>query len=82
MSKLTPVLEFQWPSYGEIGPLFELTCKNHPTLRWSTKHPVHRSLHYLGVKDFEFTDEDRKYAFSECECPYSALQVMEDETEQ
>ena len=72
--------DFQWPAWQDIGPLFTMTCINHQFLRWSSKHPVHRSLHYLGLADgVEITKENVKYAFQECDCSYDDLRVIDKE---
>lgn len=78
----TPVSEFKWPSCDDIGPAFLLTCRNHPELQWSTKHPTHRNLHYLGLADgVEVTKENAKYMWQECPCEWDDLLVIEKETE-
>jgi hypothetical protein len=63
--KLIPISEFSFP---ELGPeQFTLTCRNHPTVRYSTKNPYHRSLHILRFPD------ELDY---ECACPFSDLVVI------
>jgi hypothetical protein len=76
-----PVNEFEWPGSQDIGPMFTLTCRNHDFLRWSTKHPLHRSVHYLGLQNHGegATKEQLKYAFQECECKWADLLVIEKE---
>lgn len=72
-----PVTEFKWPSWNDIGPLFVMTCKDHTDLRWSTKHPTHRNLHYLGLRhDVEITRENAHYMGKECPCPWESLIVI------
>jgi hypothetical protein len=71
---------FVFPSMENIGKMFDLTCINHQFLRWSTKHPLYRSIHYFGVADgVEITKENAKYVFQECDCPYSDLRVIDKE---
>lgn len=78
MTKLVPVNEFKWPAWQDIGPLYTLTCENHQNLRWSTKHPLHRSLHYLGPEDEKVPSE---FVWKECPCEYADLRVIVEETE-
>jgi len=76
--KTTPINEFQFPSWENIGEHFSLTCKNHPFLRWLTKHPASRNIHYLGLADgVEVTKENASYGWKECPCPFSDLEVIE-----
>ena len=89
--KLVPVTEFKWPSWDDIGPLFTMTCKNHDFLRWSTKHPMYRNIHYLGPVE-TYTAEDFKegrapkehlqFMWKECDCKWNDMLVIEEETEQ
>ena len=68
---------FKWPSSDDIGPEFMLTCKNHPQLRWMTKHPTRRSLHYLGIEQGTvITAELSQFQWRECDCAFSDLMVM------
>jgi hypothetical protein len=70
MNNTTPVTEFSFGTPSNI--MYELTCKNHPKLRWSTKNPYCRNLHYLGAEgDVGFVSED------ECPCPFDDLVVIE-----
>jgi len=72
-----PVAAFEWPAWDAIGPLYTLTCKYHPDLRWSTKHITYRVLHYLGLaNDVPQTLENQKYLFAECDCALEALIVI------
>jgi hypothetical protein len=94
--KLTPVNEFAFRDYnGTTGKTdapesVYLTCKNHQFLRWSSKNPHQRSMHYLGPKEyldfvegktehFEIADECRQFLTRECECSFSELMVIEEE---
>jgi hypothetical protein len=67
----TPVYEFRFGTPS--GVMFELACKNHPNLRWITKNPWVRSLHYIGT---ESADEDL-WSVPECACPMDDLLVIE-----
>ena len=71
-----PVLEFKFRDYNRfinkeewITPAHAtLTCRNHPTARYSTKNPYQRSLHFLrGPVETPWT---------ECACPFSELVVV------
>lgn len=65
-TKHIPVDEFEW---GEIGPMHELTCKNHPTAEYLTKNPWMRGIHFIkGPKEFG--------PFTECPCPFGDLVVV------
>jgi len=44
-----------------------LTCVNHPTGRWHTKHIWHRNLHFVRAPD-GLTDE--------CDCPLEDMAVV------
>lgn len=59
-----------------------LTCKNHPTLRWSTKREFGRTLFYDGqvfdpplfYSDFSGMISNRDpLEHPECDCPYEDL---------
>jgi hypothetical protein len=69
-----PVREFPWPASDEIGGLFELTCRNHPSAKYLTKHPMFRSLHLIEVPD-DVAPEHRTKPFGECDCPFGDLIV-------
>ena len=72
-----PVLEFEWPSANDIGRMYVMNCVNHLDLRWSSKHMMYRSIHYLGLAtECEFTKENSLYLWRECECPLSDLRVI------
>lgn len=68
MSEYIPYDKFQWP---EPGPMFEVTCKNHPTARYLTKGPA-RGLHFIeGAVEFG--------PWTECPCSGTDLVVVIDE---
>jgi len=70
--KLVPVYEFKFP---EPGPEhFSITCKNHTFLRWITKNPYQRNIHYLGLADG--TKENGFWMWQECACPFGDLVVI------
>jgi hypothetical protein len=70
MNNTTPINEFAFGTPSNI--MFELTCKNHPDLRWSTKNPWLRNLFYLG------TYEDTGFpSVPECDCTMDDLLVIE-----
>jgi hypothetical protein len=48
------------------GAHIDLTCKNHPGLRWSTKN-----IRFIGARSIFFDSRSE----SECECPASDLIV-------
>lgn len=96
MPRLTPLNEFKFqdynnPTVAEGAPEHAtLTCVNHQNLRWMTKNPYQRNIHYLGAKSIldyvsgktdkiEFTDEDKEFMWAECECPFSDLRVIEED---
>lgn len=64
-----PVGEFVW---GEPGRLKPLTCKNHPTARYLTKHPWLRGLHFIKAAD-------GFGPYEECPCPFDDLVVIIEE---
>jgi hypothetical protein len=76
-SNLVPVGEFDgWDddySYQRI-----LTCKNHPTARYSTKNPWMRSL---GVIKLPEGDDFPRSATGECTCPFADMVVIVDESQ-
>jgi len=96
--KLVLVSEFTFMNYD--GPMREgeenaparvtLTCINHQFLRWSTKNPYQRTIHYLGpvqyadflegkTKELSIPQEMRKYLHEECNCEFDDLRVIVDE---
>lgn len=66
--EVVPVREFTFPSEHEIGDMFYLTCRNHPTARYSTKNPYCRSLHFLEGPEGS--------PFKECPCSFDELVVI------
>lgn len=54
-----------WADYGEK---IDLTCRNHPDLRWSTKNIL-----YIGARTIFF---DHEMTEPECDCPLSDLVVV------
>jgi hypothetical protein len=75
-----PVKEFKFPEPGH--EMFTMRCKNHPDLRWSTKNPYQRSLHYLGLaRHVEITEENASFGWRECDCKFEDLEVIVEETE-
>jgi hypothetical protein len=86
--KLVPVCDFTFMDYD--GPMREgeekaparvtLTCINHQFLRWSTKNPYQRGIHYLGpVEGTEVTPTTAGYRYQECGCSFHDLRVIVDE---
>jgi hypothetical protein len=94
--KLVLLKDFKFQNYD--GPTSEpgapehatLTCVNHQFLRWSTKNPYQRSIHYLGidqyvdyiegrVEELHIPTEHAKYMWTECECPFAELRVIVEE---
>lgn len=70
MTKHIPVGDFKFPAPGP--KMFELTCKNHPTARYSTKNPYQRGLHFLqGADDVG--------PLTECPCPFEDMVVLVEE---
>jgi hypothetical protein len=51
------------------GQHIQLTCKNHPELRWFTKN-----IDFIGARSI-FYDFDDNGSTKECECPASDLIV-------
>jgi hypothetical protein len=82
------VLEFKFQNYD--GPYKEgdekrpnsvyLTCKNHPTMLYSSKNPYQRSLHFLG--EFELTPEMKMIGLHECSCDFGDLLVIIEDWEE
>lgn len=67
---LVPLNEFEWTddySYHRI-----LTCRNHPTARYSTKNPFSRSLFVQQIPDGEI----ERTPTGECTCPLGDLVVI------
>jgi hypothetical protein len=75
LTEVTPVDEFKFPAEHEdgFGGLFQLTCVNHPTARWSTKNPHIRNLHFL--------EGPAEHPFTECDCSFFKLVVISKESE-
>lgn len=63
--KHIPVGEFRFPEPGPV--MFDMTCRNHPTARYSTKNPYQRGLHILKFPDG---------MTGECPCPFSDMVVI------
>lgn len=65
---MIPVKEYDWDAHWD-GDLKTVTCVNHPTARYLTKHIYDRSLHFVeaaaGFKPFE-----------ECPCAFADLAVV------
>lgn len=86
---VVPVSEFRFQDYNgsstnnkDVPSHARLTCKNHPDLRWLTKNPYQRGLHYLGLADdIEITKENAKYMWQECDCAFIDLVVIVEEKE-
>ena len=57
----TRAVDFDWNANNM--QLVTLTCKDHRSLRWMTKHLRERSLHFVS--------DDR-----ECPCPLASLVVV------
>ena len=67
--KLIPLAEFDWAANDM--KLQEITCKNHTTARYLSKHPWQRRLHFVeAAVDMP--------PFTECPCPLEDLCVVED----
>lgn len=64
-----------WPR-DEIIAEHYLTCVEHPNLRWHSKNPWSRSVHYFG-EAVVLTSGSEGYDLStpECECPFENLRV-------
>ncbi len=66
-----PVHEYRFRDYNGFTPddtrpaMAYLTCKNHPEMRFLTKNPFQRTLHFLGP-------------YPECDCKFEDLLVVED----
>jgi hypothetical protein len=68
-----PILEFKFPEPSST--MFELTCKNHPTAKYLTKHPLLRGLHFIKAA----------YGFApnkECPCSFTELAVIGDSSDE
>lgn len=72
-TRLVPVGEFEWGD--DLSTMKTMTCKNHPTARYSTKNPYDRSIHILSLPT---GDIERAYT-GDCTCPFSDLMVVTDE---
>lgn len=66
--EVIPIKDFDFPSEQNVGELFQLTCKNHPTARYSTKNPYCRGLHFL--------EGPKEHPFTECACSFNDLVVV------
>lgn len=73
--KLTPISEYEW---GEDYSLKTLTCVNHPTARYLTKNPFCRGIHVIRFPEGDIP----RSVTGECQCPLSALAVVEGEREE
>lgn len=77
-----PVREFGW-EVGKEGPMFELTCKHHPTAKYLTKNPHTRSLHFIAPCKEWSENPDIFGGKMECPCPFGDLVVvMEKDTDE
>lgn len=83
----TPINEFEFMNYdgpakaypeGMMPPAHAtLTCVNHQDLRWTTKNPYQRSVHYIGLADgIEITAANARYTWQDCECDFRDLVVI------
>lgn len=79
MKKWVPVKEFDWASNGLEHQY--LTCKNHSTARYLTKHPRMRGLHFIRRADEALRGEGEWTDMGECKCPYEDLVVLVDNEE-
>jgi hypothetical protein len=87
--EVVPVSEFKFQNYdssvdnGSTAPAsVYLTCTNHQNLRWITKNPYQRSIHYVGLAEsVEITKENGKYMWQECDCLFANLVVIVEEKE-
>jgi hypothetical protein len=57
-------------AYGEH---INLTCRNHPSKRWSTKN-----IAPLGSRTIFYNLYDEPNMGNECSCPLSALVIVDD----
>jgi hypothetical protein len=68
MATLIPIKEYEWDANFD-GDLKAVTCVNHPTARYLTKHIWDRGLHFVEAADgFK--------PFEECTCPLVDLAVV------
>ena len=63
-----PATDYNWDENFN-GDLKTLTCINHTSKRWATKHLRDRSLLYYG-------DAETGLMSTECDCPLSDLMVQ------
>lgn len=67
METYVPIDDFNWADNDMI--LQHITCKNHTTARYLSKHPYDRSLHFVeSAVDMP--------PFTECSCPFGDLVVV------
>jgi hypothetical protein len=67
---MVPVGKFTWTT--DFTYHRTLTCKNHPTARYSTKNPFERSLFLRKLPEGDI----ERSATGECLCPFSDLMVI------
>lgn len=65
---LIPVRDFDWDE-NFTGEMHELTCNNHRSLKWMTKHYYDRALFYYGEKGTGRMS-------TECDCTHGDLRVV------
>lgn len=71
--EVTPIRDFEFPSEREVGEMYSLTCRNHPTARYLTKNPYCRQLHFIEGPEGS--------PFKECACAFDDLVVLVDKKE-
>lgn len=72
---LIPINEFTWTddySYHRT-----LTCKNHPTARYSTKNPYDRNIHIITLPEGPVERD----ASGDCKCKFTDLMVIAEESD-
>jgi hypothetical protein len=72
---LIPINEFKWTddySYHRT-----LTCKNHPTARYSTKNPYDRNIHIITLPEGPVERD----ASGDCKCKFTDLMVIAEESD-
>lgn len=68
-TRLTPINDTKdYPIWDDLSTMKTLTCKNHPTARYSTKNPWIRNLHIIRYPEG---------LGGECSCPFSDLCLVE-----
>lgn len=70
--KLTRIHDHEWTM--DYSQMHSLTCINHPTARYLTKHPFHRGIHVIRLPE---GDIERDPYTGECTCPLSDLALIE-----